>query len=168
VLSELGDARRRPAKWLPLMGASDMTGTFKVAEQRGPIGYFGKVDLEVEPDDNINGCEIIFQELLARNGEWRNAVSFGIEYGYSRLPKSELHSKGHRITVRRVQGQPCDTDSLIIAYTAVRALFHAFGLSETDVVCFDVDGGKIVFDTAKKASMKRTTDRNTPASAPRV
>ena len=39
-----------------------MTGTFKVAEQRGGVGYFGKVDLEVEPDDNIKGCEIIFQE----------------------------------------------------------------------------------------------------------
>jgi hypothetical protein len=148
------------------MGANDMTGTFKVAEQRGEIGYFGKVDLEVEPNDNIKGCEITFQEPSANNGQWRDAVRFGIEYGYSRIPKSELHSKGHRITVRRVQGQQFDTDSLIIAYTAVRALFHAFGVSETDVVCFDVDGGKIVFDAAKKGSMTRTNDGAPLVAAP--
>jgi hypothetical protein len=150
------------------MGASDMTGIFKVAEQRGGIDYFGKVDMEVEPDDNIKGCEITFQEPPAKNRQWRDAARFGIEYGYSRIPKSELRSRGHRITVRGVQGHPFDTDSLIIAYTAVCALFHAFGISEADVVCFDVDGGKIAFDTAKKGSMTRTTDRSTPVSAPRV
>jgi hypothetical protein len=143
-----------------------MTGLFELAEQRGDKGYYGKVLVEVEPDDSLKGCEITFCEPQAKNVEWQNAARFGIEYAYSRIPRKEFHSKGHRIQVRRIQGHPFDTDSLIIAYAAVRSLLNAFGRSGPDLVSFDVETGRIIFYTVKDASANGTKDCSALASGP--
>jgi hypothetical protein len=135
-----------------------VTGIFELKEQSGAKGYYGKVLVEVEPDDTKKGCEIIFSETKANNKEWQDAARFGIEYAYSHIPKRELQSKGHKILVRLLQGHPFDTDSLIIAYAAVRALLNAFGKNEPDLVTFDVEGGRIIF------AMKRGFNTRPPGS----
>jgi hypothetical protein len=122
-----------------------MTGLFEIKEQRGEKGYYGKVLLEVEPDDTRKGCEITFDEAKAKNREWQDAARFGIGYAYSQIPRRELLANGHRVQVRLLQGHPFDTDSLIIAYAAVRALLNAFGKNEPDLVSFDAEAGRIVF-----------------------
>jgi hypothetical protein len=122
-----------------------MTGVFELAEQRGRKGYFGKVLVEVEPDDDLKGFEITFDEKHARNQEWRDAAKFGIEYAYTNIPKKQFLSKGHRIRVQSIQGHSVDTNSLIVAYAVVCALLRAFGRSESELVSFDPESGKIVF-----------------------
>jgi hypothetical protein len=118
-----------------------MTGQFEVAEQRGARGYFGRVRIEVEPDDSLKGCEITFDEAHSNNKVWRDAAKFGINHAYSHIPKNALRSKGHRIVVQSIQGHQFDTSGPIVAC----ALLHAFGRSESGLVSFDPESGKTVF-----------------------
>jgi hypothetical protein len=122
-----------------------MTGSFELAEQRDKTGYYGKVLIEVDPDDTRRGCEITFDEGRIQNQEWRDAARFGIEYAYAHIPKKALTAKGHRIRVQKIQGHSIDTNGLIIAYAAVCALLRAFGRSESELVSLDLEKGQVVF-----------------------
>jgi hypothetical protein len=122
-----------------------MTGTFELKEQRGNKGYYGKVLIEVEPDNSIKGPEISFDERNAKNKEWREAARFGIQYAYTHIARRDFTASGHRIRVQRIQGHPFDTNSLIVAYVAACALFRAFGKRESELVTFDPESGRIAF-----------------------
>jgi len=122
-----------------------MTGIVELAEQKGNKGYFAQVLIDAESDDSIKEHIIDFDEHNASNSRWRDAARFGFPYVLERIPKKSIGPGALRIHVKKIQGHPFDTNSVIIAYAAACALLRAPERSESDMVSLDMESGKIAF-----------------------
>jgi hypothetical protein len=122
-------------------------GEYKLADQVGEKGYFGKVALEIEMDDGSGAVSIDFDAANAR--DWQTGARFGIDYVLEHIPKKKLFPKGARIHVDSIQGHAVDTTSAVIAFAAANALLRALGLdavpSKTKRPNFDREKGLFVF-----------------------
>lgn len=100
-------------------------GEYQLAIQKGDIGYFSKVSLEVNFTDKENSVEVIFDEIVfdeVIEKPWKTAVQFGIEYAYEKLQNNE---KGIKVNVTEIRGHLVDTTQITIAFSAMYALWNA-------------------------------------------
>ncbi len=122
-----------------------IAGDFELREQVGPKGYFGRVVLEAEPQENGDDFCIEFDARHA--GRWQSGANFGIEYVLEHIPKRKLFPNGLRILVTAIEGHEVDTTNSVIALVAANALMNA--LRETVTLkkrlSLDAIGGLIAF-----------------------
>ena len=118
-------------------------GEFKLVDQLGEKGYFGKVSLEVEAMENKGAITVNFDERNAAG--WQSGAAFGIEYVLEHVAKHELFPHGGRVRVSSIQGHPVDTNNVVIAYVTAMALLKALGVEPFKRPDFNRESGLFVF-----------------------
>lgn len=118
-------------------------GEFKIADQVGPKGYFGKVTLEAEATENQGAITVNFDETNA--ADWQSGAAFGIEYVLEHIAKRELFPNGGRVRVSSIKGHAVDTNNVVIAYVSAMALLKALGVEPSKRPDFNKESGVFVF-----------------------
>ncbi|MBE7465792.1 MAG: hypothetical protein HS116_20145 [Planctomycetes bacterium] len=117
---------------------------YKLAEQRGKIGYFARVALfagwtrdsgQLELDFNANCGDV----------RWKTGVLFGVEYFWEKEVAGLMHERGLEIKIHEIDGQPVDTTVLVVAYVTIHALRGAVGTDSRYSPEFDGEKGGFYF-----------------------
>lgn len=113
------------------------TGECKIAKQLGRKGYFGRVVLDVQPNDD---GQITIEFDSDRAGRWQSGARFGIDYAIEHVSQRNLFPGGLNVRVATIEGHEVHTTTSLIAYIAARAMFQALGVepaSEAPTVDFE-------------------------------
>jgi hypothetical protein len=101
-------------------------GEYTLAAQVGSKGYYGKVALEIEPEEPSGTVTVEFDEAGVQ--KWRSGARFGIDYVLEHIPSKKVFPKGARITVHAIQGHEVDTNNVVIAFATANALLSALDI----------------------------------------
>ena len=118
-------------------------GEFRIADQIGSKGYYGQVTLETETTEVGGDVAISFDP--PSTSRWMNGARFGIDYVLDHIPKRKYFPSGGKVHVLCIEGHEVDTNNVVIAYVAARALCRALGVELTKQPTFDAASGTFNF-----------------------
>ena len=118
-------------------------GEYKLADQIGTKGYFGKVTLETEPSEVGGEVAVCFDQPNA--ADWQSGAKFGIDYALEHISKRKYFPEGGRVRVLSIEGHVVDTNNVVIAYVAAQAMFRALGIEPSKGPNFDGSSGTFTF-----------------------
>ena len=119
------------------------TGECKIAKQLGRKGYFGRVVLEAQPNDN---GQITVEFDKERAGRWQSGARFGIDYVLEHVSQRNLFPGGLNVRVTAIDGHEVDTTTSLIAYITARAMFQALGVEPAgEAPTVDFEKGLVEF-----------------------
>lgn len=104
-------------------------GEYKLAIQRASRAAYAHVKLEVH---ETPGCALSV-DAGAIDGQWRAAVTFGVEYAVDRLTR-QGRAAAARVVVTSLHWMPVDPNQMAVAFVAYQASCIAFGLDPDDKV----------------------------------
>jgi hypothetical protein len=117
-------------------------GEYTLQDQRGAKGYYGKVRLEVAPQDTP-GIRIRFVEKC--DPIWRTGIELGITYGWELWQREQGQLKGINVEVVEVTGQMVDTNSIVMAFVAANAFWKGLDWVASRPPTFDAKTGCFTF-----------------------
>ncbi len=118
-------------------------GEFRIADQIGPKGYYGHVTLETEATEAGSDIAISFDPPSATR--WMNGARFGIDYVLEHIPRRKYFPSGGKVHVLSIEGHDVDTNNVVIAFVAARALCQALGIELAKQPTFDAASGSFNF-----------------------
>src|SRR4051794_9476966 len=120
-------------------------GEYKFAIQRGSLGYFAKVSLEVALEGANQGLTVDFAFGDTGLQRWQSAIQFGVAYVWDKLPNK--FGRSMHVVVREIDYNPVDTSQMAMAFATIHALFNALDWLPGDAPTFDPESGLFIFPT---------------------
>ena len=117
-------------------------GEYQLAEQRGELGYFAKVVIQVTQRVGAHDLSLHFN---TEDHPWKAAIGFCIAYAWEHFSRSARPNAGISVQVVDVQWQIGDTTTAGMAFASAHALWDALTFVPDRPASFEVQSATFCF-----------------------